>query len=292
MCSQKQSPGRSVPSDPDRHAMKIAEAVDETWHRAHGSGNLEVPVSIVGALALLSPPGDDRANVVDHLLSLPDKGFADFVRAQWAIFISARPDLVNRAWPLISVWHGEQRLDQQAISAAKRVADAALRAGQLQLTGTERRRDTDLFGALLATLRSRTAASARGQFYTPSCVADVMTRLVGVPVEGDRVLEPTAGTGGLFRAAAEAMRDLGRDPSTAEWWAVDIDEIAIACLTVNAVLWELGNKIVLGVGNGLTDEWIPRALGERREALELATSIRCVTSIAHLLRITSEPADG
>ncbi|MET9629059.1 N-6 DNA methylase [Lentzea sp. NPDC006480] len=138
-------------------------------------------------------------------------------------------------------------------------------------------------------LRSRTAKSARGQFYTPACVAEAMARMVGVPNEGERVLEPTAGTGALLRAAAEAMRQLDRDPSTVEWWAVDVDELAVACLAVNAVLWDLGNKVVLGVGNGLTDEWMPRALGERREALELASAVR---NVADLFRITERPAGG
>ncbi|MFJ8965341.1 N-6 DNA methylase [Lentzea sp. NPDC102401] len=271
--------------------MKIAEAVDETWHREHGSGNLELPVSVIGALAFMAPPEPDHARTVDQLVSLTADEFADFSCVQWRIFIRARPDLVNRAWPLISMWLGERRLAEGDVSAAKCVADAALRAGQLQLTGTERRRETDLFGVLLEVLRSRSAKSARGQFYTPQCVADVMARLVGVPGEGERVLEPTAGTGGLFRAAAEAMRELGRDPSTVEWWAVDVDELAIACLTVNAVLWGLGNKVVLGVGNGLTDEWIPRALGERRETLGLAATVHSVTRLELLLRNAHQHAD-
>lgn len=289
MCSQKQSQAGRVPTDPHQHAVKIAEAVDETWHRVHGSGRLEVPVSVVGALAFLAPPDDERDDVVSYLLSLSAGEFSDFARMQWAIFVKARPDLVNRAWPLISLWHSEWSLDDQAVSAAKSVADAALRAGQLHLTGTDRRRETDLFGALLEVLRSRTAKSARGQFYTPACVAEAMARMVGVPGEGERVLEPTAGTGALLRAAAEAMRELDRDPSTVEWWAVDVDELAVACLAVNAVLWGLGNKVVLGVGNGLTDEWMPRALAERREPLELAHAVRCM---AELIRITERPAGG
>lgn len=292
MCSQKQPPCRPVPDDPHQHAMKIAEAVDETWHREHGSGNLEVPVSVIGALAFMAPPEQDHSRTVDQLLSLAADEFADFICVQWRIFIGARPDLVNRAWPLISVWLGERRLGQREASAAKSVADAALRAGQLRLTGTERRRETDLFGVLLEVVRSRSAKRARGQFYTPPCVADVMARLAGVPGEGERVLEPTAGTGGLFRSAAEAMRQLGRDPSTVEWWAVDVDELAMACLTVNAVLWGLGNKVVLGVGNGLTDEWIPRALGERRETLGLATAVRSVTRLELLLRDARQHPDG
>lgn len=296
MGSQKQRMlAGGYPADSHQHAMKIAEAVDAAWHRAHGSGNLEVPTSVIAALALLSPPAERRDDVAAHLLSLPESEFAAFVRVQWAIFLNARPDLANRAWPLINVWHGERQLGEQALSAAKAVADATIRCGQLHLTGTERRRDTDLFGALLAVLRSRTAKNARGQFYTPACVGDTMARMIGPPAEGERVLEPAVGTGGLLRSAAQAMRELDRDPSTVEWWAVDVDDLAVACVAINVVLWELGHKIVLGVGDGLTDEWILRALGERREALELADTIRRCRLVVDALwpaRTSSGGTDG
>lgn len=277
MCSQKQTPARrvrAVPTDPHQHGMKIAEAVDEAWHRAHGSGTLDVPVSVVAALAFLAPTEEERDSVVEHLLTCDHHQFATFVRVQWRIFLQFRPDLLNRAWPLISVWYDDRDLDENTLRAAKQVADTAIRAGQLQLTGTDRRRETDLFGALLAVLRSRTAKNARGQFYTPACVGDTMARLLGAPNEGDTVAEPAVGTGGLLRSAAQAMRELDRDPTTVTWWAVDIDALAVACLAVNTVLWELGFNVILGVGNGLTDEWMPRALTERNETIQLASQIR------------------
>lgn len=73
-----------------------------------------------------------------HLLTLDPPTFATLVRAQWAIFINYRPDLVNRAWPLIEVWCRDRELDEQKLTAAKEVADEAIRAGQLHLTGTGR----------------------------------------------------------------------------------------------------------------------------------------------------------
>ncbi|MBV9011072.1 MAG: N-6 DNA methylase [Pseudonocardiales bacterium] len=272
------------PSNPHQHASKIAESVDRAWYPAHGTSTLEIPLSVIAALSLLTPPEHQCDEVAMHLLTLDPPTFATLMRTQWAIFINYRPDLVNRAWPLIEVWYHNRHLDEQKLTAAKKVADEAIRAGQLHLTGTDRRRQTDLFGTVLTTLRAPSAASARGQFYTPAPMADTIARLVGAPAEGDQIMEPAAGTGGLLCAAAEAMRDLGRDPTTVEWYAVDIDYLTIACLAVNTVLWELGEKVILGVGNGLTDEWLTQAIAERRETIELAHNIRRNKLMLHALR--------
>jgi hypothetical protein len=60
--------------------------------------------------------------------------------------------------------------------------------------------------------------------------------------------------------------------------------LAIACLTVNAVLWDLGYKVVLGVGNVLTDNWMPRAVAQRQEAIDLATTARQALALLDALR--------
>jgi len=139
-------------------------------------------------------------------------------------------------WPLIAVWHGERHIHEQAAQAAKQVADAAVRAGQLHLTGTGRRADTDLFGALLTALRSRTDRTSRGQFYTPADVSILLAGMLGAPQAGQAVHEPAAGTGGMLCALAQAMREAGRDSAEVDWIAVDTDPLAIACLAVNTVL--------------------------------------------------------
>jgi hypothetical protein len=273
--------GRTHPSNAHQHAHAIADA--HAWHRAHGAGEIEIPLSIIGALSLLSPPDDEREWTVTTLQAAPLDQFRAIMCAQWAIFARYRSDLLNRAWPLISIWHGEQPLTEEKLVAAKQVSDAAISVGLLSLTGTERRRDTDLFGPLLVALRPDSARETRGQFYTPGDLADAITHLMP-PAEGDSVLEPAVGTGGMLRSAAEALRARGDDPAKVHWCAVDIDELAVACLCVNVVLWELGHDVVLGVGNSLADDWIDRVLAERRETVEIARTAATMRAVMQLLR--------
>lgn len=262
------------PADPHQHARAIADAVDATWHRAHGTGDLDVPVSVVAGVSLIAPTDGDRDQVTESLLGLDTEAFTGVMRTQWKAFVNARPDLVVPAWPLISVWYGDHRTGEHNARAARQVADAAIRAGQLLLTGTERRADTDLFGALLTALRSSTDRGVRGQFYTPADVSTLIASLLGTPVEGQAVHEPAAGTGGMLRAVAQAMRDAGHDPAAVSWVAVDTDPLAVACLAVNTVLWGLGHHVSLAVGNALTDEALARAEAQRREVVDLAARVR------------------
>jgi hypothetical protein len=273
---------RAFPNDPHQHAIVIAEAVAHAWHHHYGSGSLEVPLSVVAALSMLSPPDDERDWTAGALRAASNEQFTEIIRAQWAVYITHRPDLVNRAWPLISVWHSGRPLSESTLAAAKQAADAAISAGLLALTGTIRRRDTDVFGPLLMVLRPDFSRDVRGQFYTPGDLAEAMAHLVLLG-EGETVLEPAVGTGGMLRSAAEALRANGGNPAKVRWCAVDIDEIAVACLAVNVVLWELGNDVVLGVGDALTDDWLDRALGERRETVEIARHVRAVRAAFGLM---------
>jgi hypothetical protein len=146
---------------------------------------------------------------------------------------------------------------------------------------------------LLTEFRSESARKGHAQVYTPTDVAQVMADLLGLHdiAEGATVHEPAAGTGGMLRAAAQAMRRAGRDPATMRWVAVDIDELAIACLAVNVHLWGLGTDVLLGVGNALTDDWQARAEGERRECIELAASVRQHKLMLDLLRTVDALVD-
>lgn len=288
MDSQKQPPRRVVASVPARleaHAQKIADEVAQAWHRAYGSERIEVPLSVAALLAFIAPGSDDDLVFAEnHLLGIDADEFAAFARMQWAIFVRHRPDLANAAWPLIEPWHGKDPIDGVVLKAAKDVADAAVRAGQLRLTGNTRRREVDMFGVVLMTLRSDKARTARGQIYTPGPLTDLMARMVGVPQEGESIHDPAAGTGGFFRSVAEAMREQGRNPATASWWAVDIDDLAIAALAVNATLWELGPNVILGVANTLANpDWTDRALAERNEAVQIAQTLHAAHQAGRML---------
>lgn len=287
---------RSSPSSERRReshllVTAISEAVDRAWRGEHSHGDSpRFPLSIIGALALLDVPITERTRVTTILRDMPPAELGKVISDQWAIFVRGRPDLVNRAWPLISVWHGENPPTDTDTKVATAITDAAVRAGLLKLTG-DWRTDVDLFGVLLPTLRSASAIKALGQFPTPPDVADMIARTIGPPRDGQRFYEPTAGTGGMLRAAAEAMRAAGSDPTTVEWWAVDIDELSIACLTVNVVLWGLGPKVVLGVGDVLADpDWTTRALGERAETLRVAGFARAAANAMALLGQLEQPS--
>ena len=84
------------------------------------------------------------------------------------------------------------------------------------------------------------------------------------------------------------MRRTGGDPATVAWSAVEVDELAIACLAVNVYLWNLGLHVLPGVGNALTDDWRARAAGERAECLQLARQIRHYKSALQLLDHTPQ----
>lgn len=261
------------PRSPDAHAARIAERVVDAWHSACGSDRLEIPLSTIAALTMLAPPHDKRAETANTLLDMTPEQFAGVVRVYWTQFIVMRPDLVNAAWPLAAVWvHPDERISTEDTHAAKVVIDAAIRADLLGLTGCDRREDTDLLGIVLTLLRPHSALQGRGQYYTPSAVALMMAEMLDI-AENTSVCEPTVGTGGMFRAAAESMRARNRDPATVWWVGGDIDPYAIACLAVNAVLWRLGHKVVLGVGNSLTEDWIPKAIALRNEPRQLAASL-------------------
>lgn len=277
-------PARPHPTRPSSlQAHQIADAVDEAWHRTHGTGDTHIPTSVLAALALLVPPAHHVDNTATRLAALDTGGFTSLMRYQWSGFVNARPDLTTAAWPLIAPWFDAASPSTTTLRAAHAVATAALRAGLLHLTGTHRRTSTDLFGPVLTVLRKGTDRSARGQFYTPADLTNLIVRITGTPAEHTRVLEPTAGTGGMLRAAAQAMRQQGADPTTVTWVAADTDALAIACLSVNTVLWGLGNHVLLGVADTLTDGWIARAAAARQQCLDLAHDIRTTKAILALL---------
>lgn len=291
-------------TDPHSLAEHIAEAVDTTWHRsAAATGRIEIPLSVVAGLALLKidPTDAEHPNhdAAAGFRAVPDDVMITVLHDLWAFYLNQRPDLIARAYPLCS-WLFTPEIDPTVREAAVATAHAALNAGQLQLTGTDLRDEVDLLGVVLTHLRSDSARKGKGQFYTPADVADLMAEMLSIGADHTArrpagrittVHEPAAGTGGMLRATAQAMRRAGRDPATIAWSAVDVDEFAVACLAVNVHLWNLGPNVLLGVGNALTDDWRPRAEGERAECLQLAQQIRHYRAMLRLINTTRGPTD-
>ncbi|WP_254235581.1 N-6 DNA methylase [Allokutzneria sp. A3M-2-11 16] len=258
------------PRDARQHALRIAEAVERTWSHAYASDHAHIPVSTVAVLCLLQPPEPDSLSTRELFNSVSSAEFAHTCRATWRAVITAQPDLIPNLYPMLAwLWNNPENT---VVDAVKAVADTAVNTGLLTLSHGDRNHQVDLLGPLLALLRSDSARTGRGQIYTPACVAEFMAALV-TPEENSSFCEPAAGTGEMLRAAAEAMRHNGKDPRTVTWVAGDIDELAVACLAVNSLLWNLGPNTIFGVGNTLTEDWVTRAVRQRNECTTIAQDI-------------------
>ncbi len=263
---------------------RIAEAVDHAWHTAHSSDRPEIPLSVVAALALRTPAdADERAWVAAQLTDADDDGLLGFLRATWQLFAHTRPDLTPRIASLAMPWFTTPPPDRQLLRAVRRIVQAALAAGLHELLAVARD-DVDLFGPLLEVLRTPGARTARSQFYSPPDMTDLLAACLGTPQPGESVLEPAAGTGGLLRAAAQTIREHGGDPAQVRWVAVDTDELALAALAINVIIWRLGPHVLIAHGDALADDWQARAVGERAEAITLARDVQRAASALDLLR--------
>jgi hypothetical protein len=258
------------PSDPVQHAHKIADAVAAAWFGAHGSGRLEVPLSVVATLAAAPLKGQGGVDVTEVMIDWSPDDFTTYAKWIWTSVVQMRPDVTHLIYPLIAWYFDDGGLDVRA--QAHSVVQAALRAGQVDLTGTDLRFEVDLLGAVLTVLRPKSELKARGQFYTPTSVTELLAWMSGVEEGGD-VEDPMMGTGGMFRAVAEAMRELGRNPTTIRWIGCDIDELAVACATVNSMMWGLGSDIAFYVGNALVDDYKTAAIGQRDKLRQIAAEV-------------------
>jgi N-6 DNA Methylase len=217
------------------------------------------------------PEKDSQGNdVADSLSAWSAAEFVAYSRHTWQSVVRSRPEITHLLYPMISWIFDDSESNMHPHAQA--VAQAALRAGQPSLTGTERRFNTDLLGNVLTRLRPKSALQARGQFYTPADISKLLACMSNVDAQ-ERVMEPMMGTGGMLRAVAEVMRERGRDPRTVQWVGCDIDEIVVACATVNSMIWNLGRDIVFHAGNALTSGWEERALAQREELRQLADGI-------------------
>ncbi|MGW5722827.1 N-6 DNA methylase [Amycolatopsis sp. NPDC003865] len=220
-------------------------------------------------------------NVSESVLNWDADTFHDFARHTWSSVIRRRTEITHLLHPMIA-WIFDNP-DRDVRGHALAVAQAALRAGQPHLTGTERRFDVDLLGTALTVLRPKSALKARGQFYTPGSVAKLLAGMSDIQ-EHSNVTDPMMGTGGMFRAAAEVLREQGRDPRTIRWIGCDVDSLAVACATVNSMIWNLGTDIVFRTGNTLEPGWPEVALAQREELRQLGRDLERDRVVLSFLR--------
>ncbi|WP_328452079.1 N-6 DNA methylase [Amycolatopsis sp. NBC_00438] len=269
MSSSRRAISTSV--DAGQFAHKIATAVESAWYRAYGTGRLDIPISVVATLAALPDKDSCGHNVSESVLSWDADTFHDFARHPWSSIIRHRAEITHLLHLMIA-WIFDDP-DRDVRGHALAVAQAALRAGQTHLTGTERRFDVDLLGTVLTVLRPKSALKARGQFYTPESVTKLLAGMSDVR-ECSNVTDPMMGTAGMFRAAAEVMRERGRDPRTVRWIGCDVDALAVACATVNSMIWNLGVDIVFRTGDTLERGWREVALAQREELRQLGRELQ------------------
>ncbi|WP_181445030.1 N-6 DNA methylase [Micromonospora endophytica] len=243
-------------------------------------------VAVLAILAREAPDPDHLARVGEMAERLDHEGFWLLMQRLWCEFAALRPDLNPRTMHLWK-WT-EDEPDETTKRAVHAVGQAALRRGVLGRFGPDGWGDYDLLGTLLQQMKSHGGRKGIGQFLTPVDVTELIGQMAG-PEEGQRVLEPCAGTGTMFLGAARAMREKGFDPATCEWWANDLDPLAAALCAVNMHLWGLGWRVVVGCGDGLLEAWMHEALrtrqiaiDEMRRAWQLAQQIRAVRDLLEL----------
>ena len=257
-------------SEPLIAAQRVAEAADRAWHGAGAGTDEGVCVGVIAAPALLGRADPEGPDPRDQTLGLGDEEVAQLLGEVWALFTLSRPDLAFRCGPF-GEWLNAEEPDRHLLAGAGAVARTAVKSGLLELTlDRDVARQVDLLGCVYAMMRSQTAKAARGEFYTPLHVAEMMAQVsLGGLSPGRSICDPTAGTGGLLRAAASTLRADGRDPGDYLWYGCDISPVAVAGLAVNAHIWGLGHQVVIGCADSLAEpDWEVRALREQREAIE------------------------
>ncbi|MFC5094354.1 N-6 DNA methylase [Amycolatopsis plumensis] len=230
---------------------------------------LGVPATIAAAGLLV----DRTADVAAGMKSASPESFIDIARSVWAVTFSRRPDVAMSVYPLLGWLFADA--DGASVRQIKATADAALRAGLLEVTTTERRFDCDVFGALLGALRSRTATKVNAQMYTPGDIACALAAVALDDLEpGRSFCDDAVGTGGLFRAAVCLIRSRGLDPADMSWFGADVDDLAIAAAAVNGLIWGLGPRVYLYVGDILVHpHWSDEARARRARFLEEVDSL-------------------
>jgi hypothetical protein len=255
-------------------AQHIGAAAECAWHSAGAGTDEGACVGVIAALALLGQADPQGPDPRGQILELSDEEIAQLLSEVWCRFTISRPELAMRCGPF-GGWLNAEPLDRHLLAGAGAVARAAVKSGLLELTlDLEVSRQVDLLGVLYTMMRSHSARRARGEFYTPPGVAEMMARMtLGELSPGQSICDPTAGTGGLLRAAAAALCAEGKDPHDYLWFGCDIAPVAVAGLAVNAHIWGLGPKVVIGCADSLAEpNWGQRALREQREAIEAQRS--------------------
>lgn len=131
------------------------------------------------------------------------------------------------------------------------------RAFALLIEDMEARPFTDLLGPYYTEISSKSSAQARGEFYTPPPVCELMTKMVCDPAEAIAkgklitVNEPACGSGGTVLALAKQFSPIiqgGDDSHVGLLRATcqDISPVAVDMCYINTTLWGVPALMIWG----------------------------------------------
>ncbi len=253
----------------------FGEAVAEAWHAAGGS-RLDIPAGVVAALAMWprkSPGAEDADALASYFAAQPPRvlvrGFAECANSYWGL----RPDLWEVTRPLFD-WTRED-LNSTELNGVQAVTLAALRHGVLRHTGDTdpaQRSRIDLMSWVITSLRHHHSQRSLGEYHTPPDISQLLASVLDAgssAPQGEWFLDPAAGTGGLFRSAAQELRRQGLDPADFGWVMLDIDPLAAAGAAVNVIVWGLGPRAVVACGDALVNPDLDKEALTRRRDLAL-----------------------
>ncbi|MFE4535772.1 N-6 DNA methylase [Streptomyces scopuliridis] len=258
-----------APRDPYDHARKVAENVLDAWYRNFGGSRIDVPLGTVAALSLVR----NVSGLADWILNLQPEELPQLFKEIYLGHWIKRPDLINRAVRLHD-WAWNPDPDKQQLRAVHAVTRAAINTGLLDLTGHERpwqRSEADVLSPLLTGLRHKSDKKWRGDHHTPACMTDLMANMTVDKdiVPGMSFREPAIGSGTMFRSVAQRLRDLGLNPHDFHWYGNDIDALSAGCAAINAIVWDLGPRCLIGCADSLApDDDYAKTIAEAKDAFE------------------------
>ncbi|GAA4981528.1 N-6 DNA methylase [Kitasatospora paranensis] len=244
-------------------AQRLGEAVARTWHTTPYSSQPDIPLSIVASLALI-PVKDHPGDIARTINEACDQHLVRGLREVWIHHWAQRPELAPAFAPMMA-WL-TKKVPSDLARSVRKVVETCLQHGLLEMTGSSdpgERSQVDVLSWTLTELRSPGARQRLGEFHTPPQVSQLIANVAvdGLPPAGERFLEPAGGSGGLFRALAQRLRELGGDPADYEWVLVELDGLAAAAAAVNAIVWGLGPRVVVARGDALRDPQVAERAG-------------------------------
>ncbi|MDX3100489.1 N-6 DNA methylase [Nonomuraea angiospora] len=257
-----------------RSAVELAELAVEAWYSGHVGDDIAIPMGVVAGLTQLRKTATDGTDTASFILGLDKRALLKFHQHIWSHLWIRHPYLVEMSRPIHEWLNQEKGPPAKVIDAVHTVTHAAIRNGLFHIAGDPdpaMRSDTDLLGTMLTRMRSEGKRAALAEIHTPPEVADLMASVLFRPdgmQPGQWIDDPAAGTGGLLRAAALAMRMRGMNPHEFGWSMTEIDPIAAACAAVNALVWGLGRNVLIYVGDTLTTGDAASRAYKHRKAVE------------------------